>query len=259
MSGFQVYQLILCIIVFVVLTALFTFFITWVIRLYLKLLKTGAEDEKITIEYHKQQAKKPSVLGRILDKVVLVLCCVVIFVSFGFSVAVSANDGKVCSGLPALNVVESNSMSYINKDNKYSYGKNYTDQMHMFDLILTYERPAEKDLKVGDVVVYKQDDMMIVHRIVAIEEPNDKHSERYFLLQGDANKNADMFPVRYDQMKSIYKGDRIAFVGSFIKFMQSPAGWLCILLVVVALIATPIAEKTILQAKLARLKLIGVV
>jgi hypothetical protein len=44
-------------------------------------------------------------------------------------------------------------------------------------------------------------------------------------------------------MQGIYHGERIPYVGSFILFMQSPAGWLCILLVVFAMICTPILEK----------------
>ncbi|MBR2029401.1 MAG: hypothetical protein IJ999_00670 [Clostridia bacterium] len=225
----------------------------------MQLINAGTHDEKITTEYKKQQEKKPSLFAKIADKVVLVLCCVVIFGAFGFSIAVEANGGKVCTGLPVLNVVESDSMSFVSEDNKYSYGKGYTDQFQMMDIVLTHELPAEKDLKVGDIVVYQQNKIMVIHRIVAIEEPNDKHSERYFLLQGDANKNADMFPVKYSQMKSIYKGKRIPFVGSFIKFMQSPAGWLCILLVVFAIIATPLADKKLINSKITRLKLIGVI
>ena len=34
-------------------------------------------------------------------------------------------------------------------------------------------------------------------------------------------------------------------LGSFFMFMQSPAGWLCILLILFAMVATPIAEKKI--------------
>jgi len=259
MAGYQVYQFILSFIVFVILTGLFSFFIVWVLKLNLQLINSGTHDEKITTEYKKQQAKKPTLFGKIIDKVVLVLCCVAVFGAFSFSIAVEANDGKVCTGLPVLNVVESDSMSFVSEDNKYSYGKGYTDQFQMLDIVLTHELPAEEDLKIGDIVVYQQNKIMVIHRIVAIEEPNDKHSERYFLLQGDANKNADMFPVKYSQMKSIYKGERIPFVGSFIKFMQSPAGWLCILLVVFAIVATPLADKKLVNAKIARLKLMGVI
>ena len=99
---------------------------------------------------------------------------------------------------------------------------------------------------------------MIIHRIIGIEEPNEKHPDcRHFLLRGDASKFSDEFPVLYEQMKAIYRGERVPFVGSFITFMQSPAGYLCMFLIIFAMIATPIMEKKLWEAKLARLREIG--
>ena len=116
----------------------------------------------------------------------------------------------------------------------------------MFDLVICHHLPAEDELELYDIVVYKQDDRYIIHRIVGIEEPNEQHpNERYFLLQGDAVEYPDKFPVLYSQMQGIYEGSRIPFLGSFVLFLQSPAGWLCVLLVVFAMIATPIVEKKI--------------
>jgi hypothetical protein len=57
-------------------------------------------------------------------------------------------------------------------------------------------------------------------------------------------------------MRGIYRGDHIPFIGSFILFMQSPAGWLCVLLIVAATIATPILDGTLQKARAARLSLI---
>ena len=109
-----------------------------------------------------------------------------------------------------------------------------------------------------DIVVYQQDDLMVIHRIVGIEEPNESHpNDRYFLCQGDAVGTPDRFPVKYSQIKGIYRNEKVPFVGSFVLFMQSPAGWLCILLVVFALIATPIAEKKIWAVEEERLKQIA--
>ena len=91
---------------------------------------------------------------------------------------------------------------------------------------------------------------MIIHRIVGIEEPNANHpGKRHFLLQGDAVDRPDKFPVLYSQMQGIYEGNRIPFVGSFILFLQSPAGWLCVLLVIFSMIVTPIVEKKLKEAK----------
>ena len=76
----------------------------------------------------------------------------------------------------------------------------------------------------------------------------------YFLLQGDAVEAPDRFPVLYGQMRGIYRGNRIPFVGSFILFMQSLAGWLCVFLIVFAMIATPLLERKLQRAKDERLE-----
>ena len=54
-------------------------------------------------------------------------------------------------------------------------------------------------------------------------------------------------------MKAIYRGDRTPFIGSFILFMQSPAGWLCTLLIVFTMITTPILDKKLATARKQRL------
>ena len=54
-------------------------------------------------------------------------------------------------------------------------------------------------------------------------------------------------------MRAIYRGERTPFIGSFILFMQSPAGWLCTLLVVVALIAAPVLDKKLATERKLRL------
>ena len=259
MSKFELYIFTLCLIVFVLLTVIFTAFVVCLVRMYLKMTKAGVNDEKIKKEYLKEQGKKPSIFGQIIDKAVLVLCCAVLFVMFGFGLFVSAGEGKTVGRMPVLNVVQSGSMSYVNENHKYIKPGRVDNQMQMFDLIFVDKLPKEEDLKVNDVVVYETDGALIIHRIVGIEAPNKQHPEEtYFLLQGDANEIPDKFPVRYNQMKGIYRGHRIPFVGSFVLFMQSPAGYLCVLLVVFALIATPMAEKKIKTAKANRLLAMGI-
>ena len=120
-------------------------------------------------------------------------------------------------------------------------------------MIFVYEKPSQEDLKLYDIVVYEVDGVLLVHRIVQIEEPNQAHpNERWFLCQGDAVDAPDRFPVKYSQIRAIYRGERVPFVGSFVLFMQSPAGWLCIILIVGAIVATPIIEKKIQREKDAR-------
>ncbi|MBQ9706496.1 MAG: hypothetical protein IJV78_01230 [Clostridia bacterium] len=258
MEHFDAYQFVLCLIVFIILTVSFTTLTAWLIKLYRKLISAGVNDEKIKQEYIKAQEKRPSIAGKVFDKLLLGLCCVAMLVMFGFSLSVTFNEGKITGDVPVLNVVKSKSMSYINDRHGFLEQGEVNDQIQMFDLVFIHKLPAEDDLNVHDIVVYETDGYLIIHRIVAIEERNEKHpNERYFLLQGDANEVTDRFPVRYSQMKGLYAGERLPFIGSFVMFMQSPAGWLCVLLIVFAIVATAIAEKKIQEEINKRLMLLG--
>lgn len=260
MTAFEVYVFILCFIVFSALTALFSFLIATLIKLTVRLVNAGVEDERITSEYmsvrrHGCGGCLPVVVDRIVSGV---LCCV-LFVAFIFSVCVSLAGAPVSDSVPVPAVVKSGSMAYKNEKNMYLYYNDLDDQFKTFDLILLYKLPAVEDLKLYDVVLYEVDGTPVIHRIVGIEEPNEKHDDYYFLLQGDALESPDRFPVYYHQMRGIYRGESIPFVGSFIAFLQSVAGYLCILLVILGIIAIPIVEKKVDAAKHARLRAIGVI
>lgn len=256
MTGLELYVLFLCLVVFSLLTILFSAMLYYIVKTTLKTIKHGLEDERIKIEYERQKREHP-----IVDVICKCLCAVMLIAAlaaFGLSLGVQFAGDRVVGDMPVPKVVLSSSMSFQNKENGYlkEYGLN--DQFDRFDLIFTHRLPDEFDLELYDIVVYEYHDTMIIHRIVGIEEPNPKHpGHREFLLRGDALWFSDDYPVTYEQMQSIYRGEKIPYVGSFFAFMQSPAGYLCILLVIFAMVATPIVEKKFWTAKVERLKQIG--
>ena len=256
MTAYEKYTFFLCLIVFVTLTALFAALLTHVVRLTIRLIKHGLEDEKLLKEYYKEQ-KKPhkSNASDLIARIFSGGVCVALFAVFVFAVFLRVNEDEYANRYGALKVVKSGSMSYAHEKNGYLFDNRLDDQIQLMDLVVTEPLPNEFDLKLYDVVVYEQDGKMIIHRIVEIEEPNESHpNERYFKLQGDAVETADRYPVRYGQMRAIYRGERIPFLGSFVSFMQSPAGWLCVLLVVFALFVTPIVENKLQMEKEMRLQ-----
>lgn len=260
MSGYELYALILSLVVLVTLSALFIIFLRLLICSYLKLLRNGLEDQALLAEETQAQRKpnRVSVLMDRLNRGVSIALCVVLVAAFLFSLYVQISPDKHPFGLPSLTVVKSASMSYRDEGTTYLFQNNIEDQFDTFDIILLEQLPDEYDLKLYDIVVYEaKDGTPIVHRIVEIEEPNEAHPDcRHFKLQGDAVTTHDRYPVLYSQMRGIYSGNRIRFVGSFVLFMQSPAGWICILLVLFAMIATPIIEKKLQKEKALRLELL---
>jgi signal peptidase I len=257
MEKFDVYVLVLCCIVYIGLVALFSVLITMTTKQTIKLTRLGTEDEKIKTEYLKKRQKKNAGLWGIIEKVISLCVCTLLVAFFVFSLTVNAKGCNSTGDVPVFRVVASSSMASKYKGNEYLFENNINNQLQTFDVVLTHKLPAEEDLKLYDIVVYEVDGIMLIHRIVDIEEPNEKHSERYFLLQGDAVQNPDRYPVTYSQMRGIYRNQRIPFIGTFVFFMQSPAGFLCMGLIVFATIITPIIEKKLNKEYLLRLIAMG--
>lgn len=254
MTGFELYVFFICLFVFIALTILFSFLICYIGKQKVTIIKNGLADEQITKSITKRinkKAKKCSRIYDIIEKAISIALCAflcILFVLVGVSSCIG--DTKVKS-LPAIKVIASTSMSERYENNKYLFQNNLNDQLQLFDVVLLHELPKEEDLKLYDIVVYEHvSGALLIHRIIGIEEPNDSHpNERYFLLQGDAVHYPDTFPVRYSQMKSIYRGERIPNIGSFVYFMQSPAGIICLILIVVSMIMMPIADNIVLKAE----------
>ncbi|MCD8040550.1 MAG: S24/S26 family peptidase [Clostridia bacterium] len=257
MTEYEIYVLILCLIVFVLLVALSAVCLTAITKMYTRLIRCGEEDEKLIKEYEKLNGGC-SKAGDVIAMVFNVFICIIFVIALGFSIYINNQDESVSYTVPTYRVVKSDSMSEKYSGNTYLYDNGLDDQFETFDILLTYKMPDEFDLQLYDIVVYEFRGELVIHRIVGIEEPNEDHPDsRLFILQGDANAYSDSLKVEYSQMKGIYYGERIRFVGSFILFMQSPAGWLCVILIVATVILTPLLENYIGRQKYKRLCEIG--
>ena len=258
MTDYEIYVFFLCLIVFLILTALSVVCLWIITKLSLRLIRGGLEDENILKDYEKaQKHKKRTKYLKLADMLFSGAVCLLFVFMLVSALIIRGTENTCCGKLPTYRVVLTGSMSYKNDKNLYLWENKLNDQIQTFDLIRTEQLPGEMELELYDIVVYEVDNMMLVHRIVGIEEPNEKHPDcRYFLIQGDAVGSPDRYPVLYGQMRGIYRGDRTPFIGSFILFMQSPAGWLCVLLIVAATIATPILDGTLQKARDKRLAIL---
>jgi hypothetical protein len=138
--------------------------------------RLGQQDEKIRTEYE-AGTKKKGCLGEWLDRIVSLVLCVLLLIAFVFSVYVAVQDNTYFENVPTLKVVNSNSMAKRLSTNKYLYEHDLGNQFYTFDLICVYKTPDQYDLELYDIVVYQQDDIEVVHRIVGIEEPNAEHPD----------------------------------------------------------------------------------
>ena len=252
MSEQELYSFFLSLIVFVILTGFFTVLLAYSVKLKIALIRCGAIDKEIQKEYEKEKNKlrNDGWFVTLLSRIFAAVLCVV----FAFSMILAFTENTLFEDIPTLKVVKSDSMSYKNKLNKYLFENELDDQFDTYDLILCEKLPDEFDLELYDIVIYDYKGTAIVHRIVEIIEPDETHPDhRYFRTQGDAVSSPDGSLVFYDHMLGVYEGNRIPFLGSIVIFLQSPAGWLCVILLLFTLIAAPIVENKLVSERLIRL------
>ncbi|MBQ0099289.1 MAG: hypothetical protein KBS91_01935 [Firmicutes bacterium] len=107
------------------------------------------------------------------------------------------------------------------------------------DLIIgeTFKNDAEKrELKVGDVITFYADidgdgeNEINTHRIIEVLEDGEKYK-----TQGDNNAVQDGYTVMASRVEAKWTGKRIAGLGSFIDFFRSSIGFLCCIVIPLAL------------------------
>lgn len=247
MTPFDIYLLVVSIVVIIALAVFFSFVIWYIYTLTLRLIYAEYYDPDIMEDY--AYPKRFTFLSNI-GKVASAALCVLLTIVLLFCVVLGITENSITKSIPSLKVVKSESMSTKHSENEYLVNNDLNDQIQMFDVIVSQPLPAEKDIELYDVIIYERDGNLIVHRVVYIAEPADGSSEgRLFYTRGDANKLNDSMPVEYSQIRGIYLGERIPFVGSFVMFMQSPAGIICMLLTIFCMIIMPIVDDKIDEAR----------
>ena len=94
---------------------------------------------------------------------------------------------------------------------------------HPGDVIFIHE---QKDYKVRDVITFHQHGMIVTHRIVGKDGDT-------FTTQGDANNSSDE-PIKLSDIEGRVVGS-VGKVGKVILFLQTPAGIIALLVVLVSL------------------------
>lgn len=84
------------------------------------------------------------------------------------------------------------------------------------------EGDEKKNLQNGDVITFMaSEDKLITHRIIGVTKSGENVM---YQTKGDNNNAADMDPVLSDNVKAIYTGFTIPYIGYFIDFAQSKEG-----------------------------------
>ena len=85
----------------------------------------------------------------------------------------------------------------------------------------------KNNFKVGDVITFQEEDILITHRITEVVQGGDSVLYR---TKGDNNNAEDMNPVIASNVVAAYTGFTLPYVGYFIDFSQSKNGALLLLI-----------------------------
>lgn len=100
------------------------------------------------------------------------------------------------------------------------------------DIVVTKEVDSSK-LKAGDIIAFRNGNMVTTHRIVEIEMGED--GKLVFTTKGDNNNTKDDPKVYENEIEGIYKF-KIARLGNVAMFIQTPIGMVICLSIPIALI-----------------------
>ncbi len=246
------FNIITYILVGVLLIGVFGILIFELVKKEARLIAVGEYDSKIQTALPKLKEKK-SKKRRLIKYIIEIISLVIMIVLFVFAIVINVHGINKPVKNSTLKVVYSDSMSKKHPNNTYLDKNNLNNQFSKFDMVIIGKLPAESELKLYDVVVYQVNDSLIIHRIVNIQtrEVDGKIETRY-ILKGDANKDSDTKSVTYDQMRGIYTGKKVPFIGIFIMFMQSPAGWICFGIITLYMFTDDYMQRKLLKASLTR-------
>lgn len=89
------------------------------------------------------------------------------------------------------------------------------------DLVIV-EEVNENELKIDDIIAfrYTKEDVVLIHRIVGIEEYEGK---TLFITKGDNNQTEDKLNIKYQNIEGIYSF-RLSKIGAIAMFIRTPQG-----------------------------------
>lgn len=114
-------------------------------------------------------------------------------------------------------------------------------QISAGDIVVVKEIDTQ-NLKKGDIIAFKEDDVVITHRIDEVEE---KDGQVQYITKGDNNKAQDIGTVLPNQIEGVFKF-KISRLGNLAMFVQTPLGMIVCLsipIIIIILLQTADSKK----------------
>ena len=173
----------------------------------------------------------------------------VLVIIFGFALGFRLGGEQLFFGNTTLMTIQTGSMETINKENKYIFENNLTDQIEQFSLI-GIDKVAQEDIELYDILAYQSESGdIIVHRVTRIYTSSDTNIT-YYTLKGDANtsSSAEELTLTYDKVIGRYNGFQNYGLGVTLTYLQSNIGLVAIAAAAIFLITYNVTESLIDKA-----------
>lgn len=167
------------------------------------------------------------------------------------------NNDNLFIGNTTYMTILTSSMEEKNEDNDYLLTYDLNDQITQYSLIGIDKINSEDDIELYDILAYKHDDIVIVHRVVEIKE-NDK-GETIYRLQGDSNPSSLSYEkeLTFDDFIGKYNGYQNYGLGVTLTYIKSNIGIIAILGAAIFLFLATYAEEMINNEYKTRLLLLA--
>ena len=173
----------------------------------------GLHDDQISKEFNSNKKNKRGLLGLIGSWVALA-ALMSLFIT-GIVYKVNGQSFSASNGV-AL-VIKTGSMSdFYNEEVANQNNNDRKLQFSVGDICFFDKVSKDSELTIGDVYGYKYKNMIITHRLVAV-------NGNYYQFRGDNNNTSDG-AVSRENIVYHYTGNKIKAVGSFVLFAQSYFG-----------------------------------
>lgn len=183
-------------------------------------------------------------ISRIFVNVVFVLLALVLLAAFIAAAVFNAQNQEFYVGNVTYLTIRTGSMSEASSANEYLKTENLTDRIEQYALI-GIEKTDESDIKLYDIVAYRHEDEVIVHRIIKITEGED--GGLLYTLRGDANAASFSYEknITFDRFVGRYTGYQNYGLGILFTYLQSNIGLIALAFGFLVLIIADITEDRI--------------
>lgn len=189
--------------------------------------------------YYKRKKRKK--VGNIISNSIVGIFLVALIGFFVWATVMKSNDQTTYFGDKTYLVIQTSSMASINDNNKYLKDGSIDSKDKMNTRISQYafigidKFKSEDQIKVYDIVAFRMDDKIIVHRVYSIGEEKDGH--KLFTFRGDANpaSMSGEINVTSDRIVGVFDGYQNQILGSIVIYIQSGTGLISVFAIAIVL------------------------